>query len=482
MNHTAALTEALGRPGAVITDHDLLSTACTDWRGWFLGSAAALLRPRTVDEVRSVVRCCAARGLSIVPQAGNSSMVGGSVPPADGAGSFVVLSLSGLDRIRSVEPGAWALTAEAGCTLRSLQRAAAAADRSFGVDLGARDTARLGGLVATNAGGMGVLRYGTMREQVLGIEAVLPDGRLWDGLRSLRKDNSGYDLKHLLIGSEGTLGIVTAATLRLHPPERHGATVLLALPGLDTVNSATERLLRAGSVSALELMPAMGISLACEYVVRCRPPMEMASAWYLQVRFAGPDAVTALAEDAAAALLAANLAVDAVVAASAKQEAQLWEIRDAFSAMHRHLGRSVRFDLSVPLGRIPALIAELKAVVTRIAPNARAFAFGHLGDGNLHFSVCQPETADAEAFRTLEPGIHAAVNEICWAHGGSISAEHGIGRLHRDELLRQKPAIELQLQRRIKTALDPQGLLNPGILLPNEPPIPGGVIDGPRRS
>lgn len=357
------------------------------------------------------------------------------------------------------------MTAEAGCTLGTIQAAAAAADRCFGVDLGARDSARLGGLVATNAGGMGVLRYGTMRDQVRGIEAVMPDGTLWNGLRALRKDNSGYDLKHLLVGSEGTLGLVTAATLRLHPPERHGATVLLALPGLDAANPAADHLLRSGNVSALELMPATGIHLSCAHVVRCREPMALTSPWFLQVRFAGPDPVAHQAEDAAAALLEQQWAVDAVLPRSGSQDALLWEIRDSFSAVHRHLGRSVRFDLAVPLGRVPALLTALEAALARIAPDARPFGFGHLGDGNLHFSACQPEAGDPEAFQALEPGIVAAVNEICWAAGGSISAEHGIGRLHRHELLHQKPAAELALQRRIKAAFDPRGTLNPGILL-----------------
>jgi len=465
LSHIDALRTALRRDGGVVTDPEQLAVCCRDWRGWFSGAALALVRPVTVEDVQRTVRCCRDRGLALVPQGGNSSMVGGSVPSTGGGHDTIVLSLTGLDRIRAVEPQAWTLTAETGCTLEAIQQAAIGADRAIGLDLGARGTAQVGGLIATNAGGMGVLRYGTMRDQVLGLEAVLPDGSLWNGLRRLRKDNSGYDLKHLLIGSEGTLGVVTAASLRLHPPERHSTTVLLALRDVAAINPAADRLLGAGFVSALELMPAAGIQLACDRVLRCRVPMTLSSPWYLQVRFAGSQPVAGRAEDEAAMLLDEGLAVDAVISSSAAQEQALWEIRDSFSALHRHLGHSFRFDLSVPLGGVPALFAALERELTRIAPKAWAFAFGHLGDGNLHFSACQPEAGDAAAFRALGAQIEASVNEICWTAGGSISAEHGIGRLHLAEMLHQKPAVELQLQRRIKAAFDPDTIFNPGVLV-----------------
>jgi len=475
MNHEQALAALLRRPAAVVTDADLLATACTDWRGWFPGTALALVRPASVVEVCDVMRYCAAHGLTVVPQGGNSSLVGGSVPPTDGRAGTIVLSLGGLNRIRAVDPRSWSLVAEAGCTLDAIQGAAAAADRAIGLDLGARGTAQLGGLIATNAGGMGVVRYGTMRDQVLGIEAVLPNGEVWNGLRCLRKDNSGYDLKQLLIGSEGTLGIVTAAALRLHPPERHSVTVLLALRDAAAINPVADRLLESNSLSALEFMPAFGIRIACECVVNCSVPIALESEWFIQARFAGPNPLEAAAEDVAGSLLEEGLVVDAVVATSIAQERLLWEIRDSFSPVHRHLGHSFRFDLSVPLGGIPELLSELGAAVDRVVPGACVFAFGHLGDGNVHYSVCQPPDGDEAAFRAHGEAIEEAVNEICWAAGGSISAEHGIGRLHRADLLRQKPVIELELQRRIKNAFDPRGLLNPEVLFPPQ-------AAGPARS
>ena len=464
MDRLGELAAAVGRREAVVSDPDIIASACSDWRGWYKGRALALVRPRSVAEVQRTVRACARLDIPLVPQGGNTSLVGGSVPSPDG--TSVVISLAGLDGIRTVDPVGWSMTAEAGCTLAALQKAAADNDRHFGLDLGARDSARLGGLIGTNAGGMGSIRYGSVREQVLGLEVVLPDGSLWEGLRALRKDNSGFALKHLFIGAEGTLGVVTAATLALHAPERHSATVLFALSGFDAINPATDRLIAAGSLSALELMPSWAMELACAEVVRCPMPLRSPASWCLQARFAGAAAVQAHAEATAAGLIEAGLASDAVLAQSAAQEAQLWAIRDAFAPVHAALGHSFRFDLSVPLGRIPELIRRLEASLARIAPGCRALAFGHLGDGNVHFSACQPPGGDANAFRAKRHAIEHAVNETCWTLGGSISAEHGIGQLHRAELVGQKSAEELGLQRGIKALLDPRGLFNPGKLLP----------------
>lgn len=465
--------EAAGRlaaelpPGMLERDADVLAPHLRDWRGWHEGEAIGLARPRDVAEVQAVMRACQRHGVSVVPQGGNSSMCGAAVP-APGSRPAIVLSLARLDRIRSVDAAGWSLVAEAGCTLAAAQDAARDADRHLGLDFGARGTARIGGCIATNAGGMNVLRYGTCRDQVLGVEAVLPDGRLWNGLRALRKDNSGYDLKHLFIGSEGTLGVVTAACLRLHPPERHGTTVLLALRDLHAAGALADLVLaRAGGrLSALELMPAMGIRRVCAEMLSIAPPIALRGEWFVMLRLAGAEPVADLAEGTAEAALEAGLATDAILSASGGQEAQLWEIRDSFSALHRLLGVSHRFDLAVPLGRVPELAERIAGALARVAPGSITFAFGHLGDGNLHVSACQPPDGEAEAFRRLGPKIAEAVNDICWSLGGTVSAEHGIGQLHRHELAAQKPAVELEMMRAVKAALDPAGLLNPGQLLP----------------
>ncbi len=454
-------------PSIVVTDADILAPHLRDWRGWHRGEGLALARPRTVREVQAVLRACHGLGVPVVPQGGNSSMCGASVPAA-GFPPAVVLNLSAMDRIRRVDAAGWNLVVEAGCTLGAVQAAARAAGRHFGLDLGARDTARIGGLIGTNAGGMGVLRYGAMREQVLGLEVVLADGTLWDGLRALRKDNSGLDVKHLFIGTEGTHGVVTAACLRLHPPETHVASLLLALPDLSAANRVAEIALRRGGslLSALELVPGMGLALAAQ-ILGGPAPMAPDREWNVLLQLAGEEPVAALAEAIAAAAMDEGAACDGVLPQSGAQEARLWALRDAFSEAHRLLGLSFRFDLAVPVGQVTTMAEALAPPVLRAAPGARLFVFGHLGDGNLHVSVCQPEGADPAVFSTRRTGVEHAVHEVVWRMGGTISAEHGIGQLHRAEMAQQKPPAELALMRAAKTMLDPRGILNPGQLLPD---------------
>ncbi|WP_424137890.1 FAD-binding oxidoreductase [Roseomonas chloroacetimidivorans] len=454
-------------PSVLVTDADILEPHLRDWRGWHRGEGLALARPRTVQEVQEVLRACHDLGLAVVPQGGNSSMCGASVP-ASGRPPAVVLSLCAMDRVRHMDAPGWNLVAEAGCTLGAVQAAAREAGRHFGLDLGARDTARIGGLVSTNAGGMGVLRYGTMRDQVLGLEVVLADGTLWNGLRALRKDNSGLDLKQLFIGTEGTHGVVTAACLRLHPPETYAASLLLALPDLVAANRVAEIAMRLGgrALSALELVPGMGLALAAE-ILGGPLPMPENHTWNVLLHLAGEEPVEPLAEAIASAAMEQGAALDGVLAQSGAQEARLWALRDAFSEAHRLLGLSFRFDLAVPLGRITALAEALMPPVLRLAPGVRFFIFGHLGDGNLHVSIAQPERAEAASFAALRPTIEKVVHEIVWRSGGTISAEHGIGQLHRDEIALQKPAAELALMRAVKSMLDPKGILNPGQLLPD---------------
>ena len=463
----ARLAAAGVAPSLLVTDAEILEPHLRDWRGWHRGEGIALARPRTVPEVQAVLRACHALDLPVVPQGGNSSMSGASVP-ASGRPPALVLSLSALDRIRHVDAPGWNLVAEAGCTLGAVQAAARGAGRHFGLDLGARDTARIGGLVSTNAGGIGVLRYGTMRDQVLGLEVVLADGTLWSGLRALRKDNSGLDLKHLFIGTEGTHGVVTGACLRLHPAETHAASLLLALPDLASANRVAEIALRLGgrALSALELLPGMGLALAAQ-VLGGPLPMAGNHDWNVLLHLAGEEPVVALAEAVASAAMEQGAAVDGVLAQSGAQEARLWALRDAFSEAHRLLGLSFRFDLAVPVGRITDLAEALLPPVLGLAPGARFFVFGHLGDGNLHVSIAQPEGADAAAFAALRPAIEGVVHEMVWKMGGTISAEHGIGQLRREEIALQKTPAELALMRAVKGMLDPKGILNPGQLLPD---------------
>lgn len=459
---TAELRAALDRPGFLVTDADVLASVTSDYRGWFRGPAAGLLRPNTVDEVRSAVRVCAENGFKIVPQGGNTSMCGGAVPSDDG-NRWIVLSLANLNRVRSIDRTSWSVVAEAGCTISQIQGAAREAGRHFGLDFGARDSALLGGAIATNAGGMNVVRYGNCRELVLGLEVVLADGELWSGLKSLRKDATGIDLNHLFIGSEGTLGIITAAALKLAPPEAWGQSALVAVPSIEAASEFAERalILAGGGLSALELMPFIGVKGACERIVKCQPPLPLCGDWYVLVRFAG-NAESDVLEGHIEEALQQGLCNDAVVAQSVAQEVQLWAIRDAFSPFHRHLGQSIRFDYSVPIGQIPALYNRLCEAIRKLEPDFVPFAFGHLGDGNLHFSACQPPHGDPNAFIAKKQRIEDVANEVVWKLGGSISAEHGIGQLHRRELAEQRSELDIELMRRVKHALDPRDVLNPG--------------------
>lgn len=462
-----SLRATLSRSGLLITDPEALAHASADYRGWYRGQALAIARPTTVEEVQHVVHRCAELGCAVIPQGGNTSLCGGAVPTADDRRS-IILSTAGLKQIRSISPSSWSLIAEAGCTIDEIQETARSIRRHFGLDFGARGTATIGGAIATNAGGMNVLRYGNCRDLVLGLEVVLPDGSLWSNLKSLRKDSSGPDLKHLFIGSEGLLGVITAASLKMHPAELTSSSALLSVPSIEAASAFAELAVEMAhaDLSAIELMPALGIRGACDYLIHCRPPMELKTEWYVLCRLAGQDPVPEKLEQILSQAIDDGLCVDAVVAQSSAQEAALWAIRDAFSDLHKHLGASFRFDYSVPLGRIPELYESLCAEVAKVEPDFVPFGFGHLGDGNLHFSVCQPQGTDADVFVAKKPAIEDAANAVVWRLGGSISAEHGIGQLHRDELLHQKCPVEIALMRRLKAVIDPRDLFNTGKVLP----------------
>jgi FAD/FMN-containing dehydrogenase len=440
----------------------------SDWRGRYHGRARAVVRPRDTAEVAAVVAACAQVGVAMVPQGGNTGLCGGATPLADGAA--VVISLARMNRVRAVDPDNDTLTVEAGCTLAAVQEAAQAAGRLFPLSLASEGSCRIGGNLSTNAGGVQVLRYGNTRDLVLGLEVVLPDGRVWDGLRGLRKDNTGYDLKQLFIGAEGTLGIVTAAVLKLFPAIRSRATAWVAVPD----PRAAVRLLgmlRAACgdrVSAFEIVGRTALGLVLRHIPGARDPLAGAPAWTVLVELSDP-AVDAPLDDQLQAVLgeafAQGLAGDVAVAASGAQAQALWALREDISEAQRIEGVSIKHDVSVPVSRIPDFLERASEALAARWPDVRVVAFGHIGDGNLHYNLSKSVADDNAAFVARTPEVNRIVHDLVCELGGSISAEHGLGQLKREEVLRYKPALEMELMRRVKQAFDPAGLMNPGKVL-----------------
>ena len=481
MTLIAGLRSDLG-PAGVLTGPDA-EPYLTGQRGLFTGEALAVVRPASVDETALVVRACASAGVAIVPQGGNTGMSGGAVPAAaassgdsappdageQGAsrGSHrhsIVLSMSRMNRILSVDPDRWTITAEAGATIEAVQKAAAAANRLFAPDWGARGTATVGGAIATNAGGNNVLRYGTMRDNVLGLEAVLADGRVWDGLRALRKDSSGYDLKQLFIGAEGTLGVVTRAVLRLHAATPNSQSALAAISGLDRLmpllELATARC--GGDVTAFELIPDVGIERVCEKFALSRP-LNTCSEFYVLVRLASTEPVSERLGAFLAEAAELGWVTDAAVAVTDEQESRLWTIRDELppSGLWPLQVHGIKMDTAVPIDFFDAYHEEVRRIAADLAPGALTYGFGHAGDGNLHMYVLPTVDDQVESFLAVRDELQERIDEATFALGGTLSAEHSIGQLLRHRIQRQKPAIEWEMMRTIKHALDPQGIMNP---------------------
>ncbi len=461
----AAVRAELGAQ-ALVTDPRDIEPWLTDWRGRWQGRAPAMLQPASRDEVAAIVRLAARHGVPLVPQGGNTSMVGGATPPADG--SAMLLSLRRLNRIRELADDH--AVVEAGVVLQTLHEAAAGGARRFPLTLGSRGSATLGGLAATNAGGTQVLRFGTMRRLVLGVEAVLPDGSVFDGLSGLRKDNRGYDLGQLLLGSEGTLGIITAVNVRLVPAvaARAVAWVGLADPqtGLDllrTLQSATDR------VEAFEVLPDDSLARVLEHVPGTRRPLAGRHPWHALVELTASDgtseAPAALLERLLGRAFEAGLIGDATIASSETQAEAFWRMRESISEAERASGPAAQHDISVPVDAMPRFMVEAAAMIERAFPGTHASGFGHLGDGNVHFHVRAPAGAGREWLERDAPAATAMVHDLVTAAGGSISAEHGIGQAKRDELARLLPPARLAAMKAIKAALDPAGLLNPGKLI-----------------
>jgi FAD/FMN-containing dehydrogenase len=455
---------------AIVGDTHVLTAAAdvapylTDWRGRYHGQARAVVRPGSTAEVAAVVACCAENNVAVVPQGGNTSLCGGATPHA--AGDELLVSLTRLNRVRSIDVDNATMTVEAGVPLAGVQDAAAQAGLLFPLSLAAEGSCLIGGNLSTNAGGTAVLRYGNARDLVLGLEVVLADGRVWGGLKGLRKDNTGYDLKQLFLGSEGTLGIITAAVLKLFPRPRTSVTAWAAVADV----GAAIKLLRAmrsalgDRLTGFELISGACVALARAQFPTLPDPLP-GHAWYVLVQAddaAANSPLTGVVESALADAISDEIARDATVAQSEAQAAALWALREHIPEAQRLEGPNMKHDISVPVSRIPEFLDHARAALDAAFPGVRYVVFGHLGDGNLHYNLSAPAGTDPDVFNATTPRANRIVYDLTAQHGGSFSAEHGVGQMKREEVVHYKPAIEVELMRRVKRALDPEGLFNPG--------------------
>src|SRR3984893_17262056 len=456
-------------PHGVLTDPADTAPYCEDWRRLYHGRTPAVLRPATVAEVADAVRLCAERGVAIVPQGGNTSMVGGAA--VSEAGDQIILSLSRTNRVRALDPIDMTMKIEAGGTLKAAQEAAAEAQCLLPLSISSEGSAQIGGVLATNAGGNNTVRYGNARDLVLGLEVVLPDGQVWNGLRRLHQDNTGYCLRQLFVGSEGTLGIITAAVLKLYPRPREIAVALCAVASPEAALELFNRLQQhdAAAIQAYEYMSGAGIELVLRYIPGAALPVTTPAQHYVLIELATPRQGANLRgslEELLAAAMEANVVLDAVIAESGAQRAALWKLREEHSEAQKRAGASVKNDVSVPVSKVPELIRRATKACERLVPAIRCVPFGHLGDGNIHFNLVQPEGAAPAAFLARDHDLMDAVNAVVRALDGSFSAEHGIGKLKPYMMPEWRGGAELDLMRRIKAALDPKGLMNPGKMLP----------------
>ena len=452
----------------LLTDPVATGPHLTDWRKRYTGRALAVAMPGSVAEVVALVRRCAESRIAIVPQGGNTSLCGASVP--DESGGALVVNLSRLNRIRSLDPLNNTITVEAGCVLATVQQAAEAADRLFPLSLASEGSCEIGGNLSTNAGGVQVLRYGNTRELVLGIEAVLPSGDLWEGLRGLRKDNAGYDLKQLFIGAEGTLGIITAAVLKLFPRPKERATAWVGLDNLDAVLRLLEFAQgRAGErLTAFELMSDFALQLVLKNCPGMQRPFAGDFRQYALLELSDTQAsgvAGLLLEGLLADAIGQNIAQDAVLAQSENQTRALWALRENISEAQRAEGMNLKHDISVPVSAIGAFVAATDAALAVAYPGVRLITFGHVGDGNLHYNIAHPPSTGERAWLREMQAVQRIVHDSVARFNGSISAEHGIGQTKRGEVLRYKSEVEMNMMRAIKKTLDPLGIMNPGKVL-----------------
>lgn len=460
----AKFSDIVGEKYAVLNEGDM-APYLTELRGLYTGKAAIVLRPASTQEVSEILKLANETGTAIVPQGGNTGLVGGQIP-FDG-GNEVILSLSRMNRVRNVDPSSNTMTVDAGVVLEQARSAADEADRLFPLSLPSEGSCQIGGNLSTNAGGAAVLAYGNSRELVLGLEVVLADGRIWDGLRSLRKDNTGYDLKDLFIGAEGTLGIITGAVLKLFPKPKAKATGFAGATSVANIGKLFEIARRIGgqSLTSFEFIPRIGIEYVLRHGDQTRDPLTSPHNWYVLVELSGQESEGGVNDRLEAILgeaLEAELVDDAVIASSLGQAEDFWRLRELLSEVQGHEGGSIKHDVAVPIAAVPEFIERANATVTDLIEGARPVPFGHYGDGNIHYNISQPVGADKDAFIARWDEVNAAVHAIVGELNGSISAEHGIGRMKRDLLPGVKSEVELDMMRAIRKTLDPNAILNPG--------------------
>jgi FAD/FMN-containing dehydrogenase len=448
-------------PAGWTSDAGDLEPHLTEWRDIWRGNTLLMVSPDSTEMVAEVVRACAQSGTAIVPQGGNTGLCGGAIP--DQTGEQVLLSLSRMNRIRSVSADDFSLVAEAGCTLASIQQAAEDVDRFFPLSLAAEGSCQIGGNLSTNAGGINVLRYGTARAQALGLEVVLADGTVWDGLRTLRKDTAGYDLKQMFIGAEGTLGVITAASLRLYPAIRNPETVLVAVESPDAAVALLAALRNelSDQLQAFELIPARAVRFCLAHIPSCSFPLDLESPWFVLFETSREST----GDDFEAHLMSLHesaLITDAVLAKNRSEANDLWRLRHSISESQKKEGASLKHDIAVPVAKVGELIRVAEAAVTKEVPGTRVVAFGHVGDGNIHFNLSQPKDWSAEKFAEQGPRLASLVYDVVDSLGGSISAEHGIGQAKREQLRRYRGETETGIMKAVKAALDPQNIMNPG--------------------
>jgi D-lactate dehydrogenase (cytochrome) len=468
----AAELTRLTAPGVIVTDAAAIEPLLTDHRSLYHGRALALALPRSTEDVSRILAWCNAHGIGVVPQGGNTSYCGGATP--DASGRQLLLGLRRMNRVRNVDPVEYTMTVEAGCVLAQVQAAATAAGRYLPLSLGSEGSCQIGGNLATNAGGTTVVRYGMARALVLGLEVVLPDGRVLDGLTRLHKDNTGYDIRALFLGSEGTLGVITAASLRLFPQPLAIGTAFAAVPGVAAAVALLADLReRTGDlVSSFELLPDVAVRMTAANVSGVSAPLAGTSPWYVLVEITSARAaepVERLLEDALAAAHAQGLVTDAVIAQSGPQRDAFWKLRESVPEAQGRVGKSLKHDIAVPVGRLAEFVERAAAWIDANVQGATLVAYGHVGDGNLHFNLSQQPGADTAAFVAQAEPVRRAIHDLVRDCAGSFSAEHGIGQLKVGELERYAQPLELELMRAVKHAFDPRGIMNPGKVLAREP-------------
>ncbi len=457
----------VGEQNALVQSHDQ-APYLREWRDRYIGKTPMVLRPANTQEVSEILKLANTHNVAVVPQGGNTGLVGGQIPSEDG--NEIVISTTRLNDIRSLDKEGRTLTVGAGVTLAEAQHQAESIDCLFPLSLAAEGSCQIGGNLATNAGGVNVLAYGSMRHLTLGLEVVLADGQIWNGLRTLKKDNTGYDLRDLFIGSEGTLGIITAAALKLFPKPAEKATAIL---GLNTLEQ-TAKLFRLASeksadlVTSFEFFPHIAMQFVSTHIANAKSPLNGEHAWYVLIETSRGQndsrAITNL-EALLSEAFESGIVLDATIAQSQAQSAHFWRLRESISEAQKPEGGSIKHDVSVPIAMIPEFILQANKLIKSLIPDARPVPFGHFGDGNIHYNISQPENGEKQAFLAQWENISLSVHDLVSDMGGSISAEHGIGRMKRHEMSRHKSPVELQLMRSIKSALDPKGILNPGKVL-----------------